>query len=185
VAPGELLLLTGSPGCGKTTVAPLVADLRPRSACLDLDWFFAKLRRGAIEPWKVEAHEQNRVVLAAAAAALATYVAGGYDTVGEGILYPFMLDLFARASEPLAIEVNYAVLQAPLDVVQRRVQDRRAEPQHVGALADATVVDDLWSQFERHGVSERHRVDAGERGPAEVAEELDRRWRAGDFRLAA
>jgi hypothetical protein len=176
-------LLTGSPGCGKTTVAPLVADLRPRSACLDLDWFFAKLRQGAIEPWKHEAHEQNRVVLAAAAAALATYVAGGYDTVGEGILYPFMLDLFAAASEPLAIQVHYAVLAAPLAVVQQRVLERAEEPEHFVTF-DATVVDDLWSQFEQHGVSERHRVDAGERGPAEVAEELDRRWRAGDFALA-
>jgi hypothetical protein len=95
-----------------------------------------------------------------------------------------MLDLFARASEPLAIEVNYAVLRAPLAVVQRRVQDRAEVPEHFTTF-DPTVVDDLWTQFERHGVSERHRVEAGERGPAEVAEELDRRWRAGDFRLAA
>ena len=48
--PPRSLLLTGSPGCGKTTVAPLVADRHERSVCLDLDWFFAKLRSGAIEP---------------------------------------------------------------------------------------------------------------------------------------
>ena len=63
----RLLLLTGSPGCGKTTVAPLVADRHDLSACLDLDWFFAKLRQGRIEPWRAEAHAQNRVVLHAAA----------------------------------------------------------------------------------------------------------------------
>ena len=38
-------------------------------------------------------------------------------------------------------------------------------------------------QFERHGVEERHRVDLGARSPAEVAEEIDRRLRAGEFRL--
>jgi len=183
VEPGALLLLTGSPGCGKTTVAPLVADRRARSACLDLDWFLAKLRSGVIEPWKVEAHEQNRVVLGAAAAALAAYVAGGYDTVGEGILYPFMLDLFAAATQPHGIELHYAVLRAPLAMVQERVQSRRSEPEHFAALADATVVDDLWTQFEQHGVGERHRVDTGTRQPGEIAEELDRRWRAGEFRL--
>ncbi len=75
------------------------------------------------------------------------------------------------------------MLRAPIDVVQQRVVDRRAEPQHVGALADAAVVDDLWAQFERHGVEERHRVDVGERGPDEVAEEIDRRFRGGEFRL--
>ena len=45
------------------------------------------------------------------------------------------------------------------------------------------MVDDLWTQFESHGVEERHRVDVGARGPAEVAEEIDRRLGAGEFRL--
>ncbi len=181
--PARLLLLTGSPGCGKTTVAPLVADRHEPSACLDLDWFFAKVRRGAVEPWKAEAHDQNRTVLSAAAAAVAQFARGGYFTVAEGILYPFMLDLFEAACEPLGISLDYAVLRAPVDVVQRRVQDRRTEPPHAGALADAAVVDDLWAQFESHGVDERHRVDSGRQAPAEVAEEIDRRLEAGDFRL--
>src|ERR1039458_4814003 len=137
---GRLLLLTGSPGCGKTTVSPLVADHAPLSVCLDLDWFFAKVRSGALEPWCEEAHRQNRVVLSAAASAVATFTAGGYFTVAEGILYPFMLDLFATASQPLGIELNYAVLRAPLSVVLARVQARTTEPEHAGALADATVV---------------------------------------------
>jgi len=166
-------------------VAPLVADRHESSACLDLDWFFAKLRRGAIEPWRPESHTQNRVVLSAAAEAVATFAAGGYFTVGEGILYPYMLDLFAAACEPREIDINYAVLRAPITVVQQRVQDRKSEPIHVAALADEEVVDDLWAQFERHGVEERHRVDSGTRSPAEVAEEIDARLGAGEFRLGA
>jgi hypothetical protein len=63
------------------------------------------------------------------------------------------------------------------------VQERRAQPVHAGALADADVVDDLWAQFEDHGVDERHRVDAGARPPIEVAEEIDRRLVSGDFAL--
>ena len=180
---GPVLLLTGSPGCGKTTVAPLVADRHEPSACLDLDWFFAKLRRGVIEPWKKAAHTQNRVVLRAAAEAVATFAEGGYFTVAEGILYPFMLDLFTDACAPHGLELNYAVLRAPIGVVQQRVQDRTVEPEHAGALADATVVDDLWAQFESHGVEGRHRVDSGTRLPAEIAEEIDRRLQAGEFRL--
>ena len=180
---GPVLLLTGSPGCGKTTVAPLVADRHEPSACLDLDWFFAKLRRGVIEPWRKEAHTQNRIVLRAAAEAVATFAEGGYFTVAEGILYPFMLDLFAEACAPHGIALNYAVLRAPIGVVQQRVQDRRIEPPHAGALADAAVVDDLWTQFESHGVEGRHRVDSGARRPDEVAAEIDRRLQAGEFRL--
>ncbi len=183
VRPGPLLLLTGSPGCGKTTVAPLVADRHDLSACLDLDWFFAKLRRGGIEPWREEAHDQNRVVLRAAAEAAAAFAEGGYFTVAEGILYPFMLDLFAAACAPHRIRINYAVLRAPIGIVRQRVQDRRVEQLHAGALADAGVVDDLWTQFESHGVDERHRVDSGMRTPAEVAAEIDTRLQAGELRL--
>lgn len=178
-----LLLLTGSPGCGKTTVAPLVADRHDPSVCLDLDWFFAKLRRGAIEPWRAESHTQNRVVLGAAAEAGAVFAEGGYFTVAEGILYPFMLDLFAAACEPHDIALNYAVLRAPIDVVQQRVQGRTAEPQHAGALADAAVVGDLWTQFEHHGVADRHKVDCGARSPDAVAEEIDQRLEDGALRL--
>ena len=160
-----------------------MADRHDPSACLDLDWFFAKLRRGVIEPSRQEAHTQNRVVLRAAAEAVATFAEGGYFTVAEGILYPFMLDLFVQASAPHGVTLDYAVLRAPIGVVQQRVQDRKVEPPHAGALADAAVVDDLSTQFESHGVGERHRVDSGAHAPAEVAEEIDRRLAAGEFRL--
>ncbi len=126
---------------------------------------------------------QNRVVLGAAAEAVAAFAEGGYFTVAEGILYPFMLDLFAEACSPRGISLNYAVLRAPIGVVQQRVQDRRTEPEHAGALADAGVVEDLWEQFERHGVAARHRVDSGERTPDEIAKEIDDRLEVGGFSL--
>ncbi|HWF15652.1 MAG TPA: AAA family ATPase [Acidimicrobiales bacterium] len=181
--PATVLLLTGSPGGGKTTVAPLVADRHEPSACLDLDWFFAKVRQGFIEPWLPEAHEQNRVILRAAAETVAAFAAGGYFIVAEGILYPNMVDLFVDASAARGVELHYAVLRAPVGVVRQRVQDRRSEPEHFAALADATVVEDLWDQFERHGIAERHRVDSGDRSPGAIAAEIDRRLGAGEFRL--
>jgi predicted kinase len=172
MGPGTLLLLTGSPGCGKTTVAPLVADLAPRSVCLDTDWYFAKLRSSRTEPWEPEAHEQNRTVLSAAAAASATFASRGYFTVAEGILYPFMLDLFVDACGPLGIDLHYVVLRAPAATIHKRIRGRLHQPEHAGALADEQVVDDLWAKFEAAGIREQHRVDVGDRSPAVIAEEI-------------
>jgi hypothetical protein len=115
---------------------------------------------------------------------VAAFAGGAYFTVAEGIVYPMMLDLFADACAPLEIELHYAVLRAPVEVVQQRVRDRRFEPEHTGgALGDAGVVEDLWDQFERHGVAARHRVDSGDRTPGAIAAEIDRRLGAGEFRL--
>jgi hypothetical protein len=96
-----------------------------------------------------------------------------------------MVDLFVTACEPLGIDLHYAVLRAPLPVVLSRVQSRTIEPEHRGALADESVVDDLWTQFERHGVAARHCVDAGDQSPDVIADEICRRWETGQFRLLA
>ena len=151
-----------------------MADRAPLSVCLDLDWFFAKLRSGALEPWRSEAHQQNRVVLSAAASAVATFTAGGYFTVADGILYPFMLDLFVECLQAFGDRAELRRSRAPLSVVLSRVQSRRSEPQHTDALADETVVEDLWRMFEENGLDPRHRIEVAERRPEEIAEEIYR-----------
>jgi predicted kinase len=180
--PGHVLLLTGCPGSGKTTVAPMVAE---RSVCLDLDWFFAKLCSGAIEPWLEESHQQNRIVLAAAAAALATFGAGGYFTVADGVMYPEMIDLFVDACQPLGLALHYTVFRAPLPVIIERVRSRRHEPQHADALADEQVIAELWHKFEAAGVEERHLIDVSADTPEQVAVEIYRRWLEGTLLLTS
>ena len=64
---GELIVVTGPPGAGKSTVARVLADRFPRSALVTGDSFFAFVSGGWVAPWLPEAHEQNDVVLRAAA----------------------------------------------------------------------------------------------------------------------
>src|SRR5919204_2602674 len=94
----SLLIVTGPPGAGKSSVAPLIAEGFDRSVLVQGDAFFGFVARGSITPWLPEANQQNEVVLRAAAAAAGRYAAGGFVTVYDGIVGPWFLPTFLAAS---------------------------------------------------------------------------------------
>ena len=65
---GMLLILTGPPGAGKTTVGAIIASESPLSACIHSDWFWTTIVNGHIPPWERAADTQTRAVIRAAAA---------------------------------------------------------------------------------------------------------------------
>jgi cytidylate kinase len=148
---GELIVVTGPPGAGKSSVARLLADQLERSAWVAGDDFFGFLRRGAIAPWRPEAHAQNTVVIQAAAAA-AGVLTGRCDVVYDGVVGPWFLPTFLDGSR--LDHLHYAVLLPPLEVCRQRVSSRTG---HGFADPDATA--HMWREFaqaraERHTLTE-------------------------------
>jgi chloramphenicol 3-O-phosphotransferase len=85
--PGNILILTGTPGAGKSSTArSLVAASDAPAVHLHSDDFWHFIKKGAIPPYLPESRNQNEVVMAVLANAAEEYAKGGYFVVVDGIV---------------------------------------------------------------------------------------------------
>jgi len=148
---GDLIVVTGPPGSGKTTVSRLLSAMFDKSARVAGDDFFAFLDRGYIAPWTAEAHAQNTVVVTAAAAAVGRLVAGDYTVVYDGVIGPWFIDAFARAAG--VTHVHYAVLLPPERECLERVESRTGH-----GFTDLDAARHMYREFAAAAIEGRHVV---------------------------
>jgi tRNA uridine 5-carbamoylmethylation protein Kti12 len=171
-SPGsQILILSGPPGVGKTTVAEILAGRSDRTVHLKADAFFGFIRSGYIEPWKPESNRQNQVVARIVSAAADGYAEAGYFTIVDGIVTPgWSFEPLRDSLRAAGHKVSYAVLRAPLSICKARARDRVDFP-----FADGGVIEQLWRSFNDLGELERNAIDLGEEAPETAADLLQRR----------
>jgi predicted kinase len=166
-----ILILSGPPGVGKSTVAGILSARSPRAVHLESDAFFRFIRSGYIEPWKRESHEQNALVMRIVARAAAAYAQAGYFTIVDGIVIPgWFLEPLREGLREAGHAVAYAVLRAPLPLCVERVQEREGAPP-----IDAAAVEQIWHSFADLGELESHAVQTEAASPDAVADALSQR----------
>jgi predicted ATPase len=159
---GELVIVTGPPGAGKSTVAPLVADGFASSVLVQGDWFFGRWRRGAIDPWLPEAVGQTRIAGAAAAATAGAFSRGDCVVVYEGMIRPYELPGFLATARLTA--VHYAVLLPPETTCVARVTTRQG---HGFTSVDATR--GMYRDFAEAAVPPAHLITDAHPAPQDIA----------------
>lgn len=173
----ELVVLTGPPGAGKSTVAALVSARLPGSALVPGDDFYGFLGSHVVPPWRPEAHAQNEVVTAVAAAAAGRFVTGGYDVVYDGVVGPWLLPTFLSGAGVRL--VHYLVLLPDEDTCLARVRRRVGH-----GFTDESACRRMHADFAGAGIAGRHVVPTD--GDAEtVAAAVVATVRAGTAAVSA
>jgi broad-specificity NMP kinase len=153
---GRIIVITGSPGTGKSTIASLIARKsdKNKSVHMRTDDFYHYLSKGAIPPYLPESNEQNRVVIEAFLEAAKRFARGGYDVIVDGIIGPWFIEPLQNLVRE-HVEVHYIILRADKEETLKRAVSRTK----LNRKTNMELVETMWKQFCSLGKYESHVID--------------------------
>ena len=160
---GELVIVTGPPGSGKSTVCDLLVEKFDSSVLVHGDWFFGLWRRGAIDPWLPAARAQANVAGSAAAATAGIFARSDCWVVYDGLVRPDEVSGFVTAAGLAA--ARYVVILPSVTTCVERVASRGG---HGFTSADATRA--MHKDFANAELPARHLIADAGATPGDLAE---------------
>lgn len=158
-----IVIVSGCPGAGKSTLSRRLAQNEPHGLHLDSDLFYG-FPAHPIDPATPEAHAQNAVTMRALARAAGAYAEGGYQVFWDGVVGPWFLPLI-REELGGSPRLAYVVLRTSEAEAVARVRARD------GAGPSARVRT-MHAAFAQLGELAAHAVETSGRRRRDVWEEV-------------
>lgn len=178
--PGQVVILSGPPGAGKSAVARLLTAARSSSVHLHPDDFWANIVQGAIPPYLPGAGRQNQVVMTVLATAALGYARGGYYVAVDGVVGPWYVGEFRIAVAGTGVPLHYVIIRP-----DEATTLGRAAARGPGARTDPEPVIHMYRQFQGLGEYETHAIDSTRLDPAGTAALIMSGLAAGRFLLTS
>ncbi|TDD21927.1 hypothetical protein E1294_13555 [Nonomuraea diastatica] len=141
----RVLVLSGPPAAGKSTLGRRLAGTRARCAFIDVDDVRQLVVAGAVAPWKgAEGRRQRRLSAANACSLAGNFVDAGMDVVVADALNEETLAVYRASLDLLVVRLRVAYGQARERVVGRPVHLTRDEFAMLHREQEAVAGADLW-----------------------------------------
>ena len=169
-----VVIVSGSPGSGKTTLCEALAERREDGVHMVSDAFHEFIAH-RIDPTTPESKHQNTVIMRALASSALVYAKGGYTVYLDGVIGPWFLPEFRPVLE-FEVVSHYVVLQA--SEVQARARARERQGPGLSPIVGA-----MQPKFMDLGPLAPHGVDTEDRSEGEVLAAVSAGLDAGAFAL--
>ncbi|MHB8375991.1 MAG: AAA family ATPase [Dehalococcoidia bacterium] len=161
----QVVIVSGPPGSGKSSVCESLCARYDRTVHLETDQLFGAIRMGFIKPWLPASDRQNRMVTRAAARAAAAYAQELYAVFIDAVAGPHLLPVYLEELAETGVAVHFALLVPSLEVTLRRGLEREPALRVPGPRLRA-----LWQQFNGYGAFAGCTIDNSAMTPDQAAD---------------